>query len=103
MIHASGSNDLQPLYFVTKRDGVDYNLAYIDSDVSAPHVGDFDKAYMNAVFNYAYQRRVTAMRGRRHPRFSRGRSNSPSACSDARGPQGRGCIVVAAIGEKARL
>jgi hypothetical protein len=48
-------NDVFRIYFVTQRDGVDYNLAYIGSDFSAPHAGDFDKAYMNALFDYAYQ------------------------------------------------
>ena len=55
MIHTSGSNDLLRTYFVTQRDGVDYNLAYIGSDFSAPHPADFDKAYMNALFDYGYQ------------------------------------------------
>jgi len=55
MIHTSGSNDLLRLYFVTQRDGVDYNLAYIGRDFSVPRAGDFDKAYMNALFDYAYQ------------------------------------------------
>ena len=55
MIHYGGTNDVFRIYFVTQRDGVDYNLAYIGSDFSAPHAGDFDKAYMNALFDYAYQ------------------------------------------------
>jgi hypothetical protein len=55
MIHSSGSNDLLRIYFITQRDGIDYNLAHIGSDFSAPRTGDFDKAYMNALFNYAYQ------------------------------------------------
>ena len=58
MIHSSGTNDLLRIYFVTQRDGVDYNLAYIGSDFSAPQAGDFDKAYMNALFDYAYQARA---------------------------------------------
>jgi predicted patatin/cPLA2 family phospholipase len=56
MIHTSGSNDLLRTYFLTQRDGVDYNLAYIGRDFSAPHPGEFDKAYMNALFDYAYQK-----------------------------------------------
>ena len=55
MIHSSGSNDLMAIYFITQRDGVDYNLAYIGSDFSAPQARDFDKVYMNALFDYAYQ------------------------------------------------
>jgi hypothetical protein len=56
MIHSSGSNDLMGIYFITQRDGVDYNLAYIGNDFSAPRAGDFDKSYMNALFDYGYQR-----------------------------------------------
>jgi hypothetical protein len=55
MIHYGGSNDVLRIYFITQRDGVDYNLAYIGRDFSAPRAGDFDKAYMNALFDYAYQ------------------------------------------------
>jgi hypothetical protein len=55
MIHTSGSNDLLRLYFVTQRDNVDYNLAYIGTDFSAPRAGDFDKAYMTALYDYGYQ------------------------------------------------
>ena len=55
LIHASGANDLLRIYFVTQRDHVDYNLAFIGSDFSAPRTGEFDKAYMNALFDYAYQ------------------------------------------------
>jgi hypothetical protein len=56
MIHYNGMNDVLRTYFITQRDGVDYNLAYIGHDFSAPRVGDFDRAYMNALFDYAYQR-----------------------------------------------
>jgi predicted patatin/cPLA2 family phospholipase len=55
MIHSSGTNDIARIYFVTQRDGVDYNLAYIGSDFDAPHPTDFDMAYMNSLFDYAYQ------------------------------------------------
>ncbi len=55
IIHASGESDLVRIYFEAQRDSVDYNLAYIGSDFSAPEAGDFDKAYMNALFDYAYQ------------------------------------------------
>ena len=55
MIHYGGSNDVLRLYFIAQRDGVDYNLAYIGRDFTAPRAGDFDKVYMNALFDYAYQ------------------------------------------------
>jgi predicted patatin/cPLA2 family phospholipase len=56
MLQASGANDLARIYFVTQRDRVDYNLAYIGSDFMTGHPAEnFDKAYMNDLFNYAYQ------------------------------------------------
>ena len=36
MLAASGHNDVLRTYFVSQRDGVDYNLAYIGSDFKAP-------------------------------------------------------------------
>lgn len=54
MIHSSGTNDIVRIYFVTQRDKVDYNLAYIGREFSAPRAGDFDKTYMKALFDYGY-------------------------------------------------
>ena len=56
MLASSGVNDVLRIYFVTQRDGVDYNLAYIGSDfVSAPKTGEFDQAYMRALYAYGVQ------------------------------------------------
>ena len=55
MIHSSGWNDLLRIYFITQQDGIDYNLAYIGSDFSPSEAGEFDKKYMNALFDYGYQ------------------------------------------------
>jgi hypothetical protein len=55
MLVSSGRNDVLRTYFVTQRDGVDYNLAYIGSDFSAPKKGEFDQAYMTALYEYGYQ------------------------------------------------
>jgi len=56
MLRASGANDLARIYFVTQRDGVDYNLAYIGSDFAITHPAEnFDKPYMNALFDYGYR------------------------------------------------
>ena len=57
MIFMSGLNDVLRIYFQTQRDGVDYNLAYIGEDFVPPERdGDFDPAYMNALFNYGYEK-----------------------------------------------
>ncbi len=55
MIQMSGLNDLFRVYFITQRDGVDYNLAFIGDDFKAPpHEGNFDPKYMKALFAYGY-------------------------------------------------
>ena len=55
MLAASGQNDVLRTYFVSQRDGVDYNLAYIGADFSAPKAGEFDQAYMQALYAYGFQ------------------------------------------------
>ncbi|MBI3198880.1 MAG: patatin-like phospholipase family protein [Rhodospirillales bacterium] len=55
MLAASGQNDVLRTYFVSQRDGVDYNLAYIGADFSAPKAGEFDQAYMRALYAYGFQ------------------------------------------------
>lgn len=56
MLAASGHNDVLRIYFITKRDGVDYNLAYIGTDFHAPpKTGEFDQKYMRALYDYGYQ------------------------------------------------
>jgi hypothetical protein len=54
MIHYSGYNDILRIYAITKRDGVDYNLAYIETDFPNTRHPDFDPAYMKALFDYGY-------------------------------------------------
>jgi hypothetical protein len=56
MLAASGFNDVLRIYFISKRDGVDYNLAYIGRDFDPPpKKGEFDQAYMRALFDYGYR------------------------------------------------
>lgn len=56
MLAASGQNDVLRTYFISVRDGVDYNLAYIGSDFVAPEKkGEFDQAYMHALYDYGYR------------------------------------------------
>jgi predicted acylesterase/phospholipase RssA len=55
MLAASGYNDVMRVYFLTKRDGIDYNLAFIGADFKADHVNFFDQTYMRALFDYGYQ------------------------------------------------
>lgn len=65
MLQASGYNDVVRTYFLTKRDGLDYNLAYIGADFKAPRAGLFEQAYMRALFDMATPRLRLASRGTR--------------------------------------
>ena len=55
MLSASGHNDVLRTYFVTQRDGVDYNLAYIGTDFQMTEKGQFEQPYMRALYDYGYQ------------------------------------------------
>ena len=79
MLRASGANDLARIYFVTQRDSVDYNLAYIESDFTTPHpTRKFQQqAYMNALFNYAYQKARQGYPWRKTPPLLAGLQEQP--------------------------
>ena len=55
MLTAIGHNDVVRTYFITQRDGVDFNLAYIGEDFTTAGNGDFDQAYMRALYEYGYR------------------------------------------------
>jgi predicted acylesterase/phospholipase RssA len=50
LIENQGLGDLYQLYHLSHRDGIDFNLAYIPASFSAPRNGQFDTAYMQALF-----------------------------------------------------
>lgn len=56
MTAANGMNDLYRIYLTTRRDGVDYNLAYLEEDFDVPYEGPFDKTYMNTLFEYGFRK-----------------------------------------------
>ncbi len=67
MLAASGVNDVLRTYFVSQRDKVDYNLAYIGRDFDAPKKGEFDQAYMNALYEYGVREIVGGRAWHKHP------------------------------------
>jgi hypothetical protein len=78
LLRSSGANDLSRIYFVTQRDGVDYNLAYIGTDFTVPHpTANFDKAYMNALFDYGYQKARQGYPWSKTPPLLMGVGNEP--------------------------
>ncbi|MFO7483974.1 patatin-like phospholipase family protein [Oceanibaculum nanhaiense] len=56
MIHTQGVGDLYRIYLTAERDGVDFNLAYIPAEFSAPHREEFDSAFMRALYDEGYRR-----------------------------------------------
>lgn len=56
MTAANGVNDLYRIYLTTLRDGVDYNLAFLEDEFDVAYVGPFDKTYMNTLFEYGYRK-----------------------------------------------
>jgi len=67
MIYYSGYNDALRIYATSRRDGVDYNLAFIGPDFTVERKEDFDQAYMRALFDYAYQRARAGYRWSKAP------------------------------------
>ena len=56
LIHTQGLGDLFRIYLTTQRDGLDFNLAYIDQDfVYENKKEQFENAYMVKLFDYGYQ------------------------------------------------
>lgn len=55
LIQSQGYGDLYRIYQTTQRDHVAFNLAYIGADFNFQHVREFDRPYMNALFQYSYQ------------------------------------------------
>ena len=54
LIKNQGIGDLYRIYSVTRRDGIDFNLASIPADFSDPSDEPFDQKYMVALFDRGY-------------------------------------------------
>ncbi|MGE0154027.1 MAG: patatin-like phospholipase family protein [Reyranellaceae bacterium] len=67
MLAASGHNDVLRVYFVTQRDKVDYNLAYIGRDFTTPHKEEFDPVFMKALYKYGYDQARAGYRWHKSP------------------------------------
>ena len=55
LIQSQGVGDLYRIYTVTRRDGIDFNLAYIPPTFKTPHKEEFDTAYMRALYDVGYR------------------------------------------------
>jgi hypothetical protein len=55
LIEYQGIGDLYRILNSTRRDGIDYNLAFVPESFNAPHKTDFDTAYMRELFEFGYR------------------------------------------------
>ena len=55
LIKNQGIGDLYRIYSITKRDGIDFNLASIPPDFNEVHNESFEPRYMNALFDRGYE------------------------------------------------
>jgi predicted acylesterase/phospholipase RssA len=67
LIQTQGAGNVYQIYNTAQRDGLDFNLAFIASDFSTPHVEDFDQTYMRSLFQYAYDLAVQGYPWRKEP------------------------------------
>ena len=59
--------DVDRIYRVTRRDGTDFNLAYISGSFKVPHTKQFDTAYMRQLYEFGFQQAVTGYRWVKQP------------------------------------
>lgn len=62
-----GIGDLDRIYMMAHRDGIDYNLAFIPKSFNVPHTEDFDKHYMKQLFTLAYDLAVNGYPWQKFP------------------------------------
>lgn len=67
LINFQGIGDLYRMYAQTEKDGVDYNLAFIKPDFTAPHKEEFDTAYMRELFAYGFEISKDGYTWRKYP------------------------------------
>ena len=59
--------DVYRIYEVTKRDGTDFNLAYIPATFKFPHTTQFDTAYMRQLYEFGFEQAAAGYRWAKQP------------------------------------
>jgi hypothetical protein len=67
LLATSGQNDILRTYFISGRDGVDFNLTFIPSTFNHPHKEEFDTEYMRALYAVGYEQGVKGVPWRKVP------------------------------------
>ena len=68
LLEYQGLDDLYRIYAVCKREGTEFNLAYIPKTFTEPERTDFDRAYMQSYTTSAFRARKQGTIGRKNPR-----------------------------------
>jgi uncharacterized protein with NRDE domain len=55
LIRTQGIGDMYRIYLNCKRDGLEFNLAYIPEDINLKPNEEFDPVYMSKLFDLGYQ------------------------------------------------
>lgn len=67
LIQYQGQGDLYRIYETTRKDNIDFNLAYIGADFQTPHKEEFDTDYMKSLYEYAFNRAIQGYQWDPHP------------------------------------
>jgi predicted acylesterase/phospholipase RssA len=67
LIQYQGIGDLYRLFTITRRDRVDFNLAYIPETFRVPKKADFDPTYMRTLYDLAYGMAANGYSWAKHP------------------------------------
>ena len=59
--------DLFRIYSITQRDGTDFNLAFIPERFKVPHKEDFDKRYMQQLYDVGFAQAKSGYRWAKQP------------------------------------
>jgi len=69
LIRTQEIGDLYRIYLSVKRDGMDYNIAFIPSDFEEKPKEEFDPGYMIKLFDLAYQMAKNGYPWKKHPQI----------------------------------
>lgn len=67
LISSQGMGDIYRIYLIAQRDKIDYNLAFVGSDFTAPHEEEFDPTYMRQLYDYGYRLAAQGYPWRKYP------------------------------------
>src|ERR1700758_1043790 len=67
LIEYNAIGDVLRIYHVTKRDGTDFNLAYIPASFKVPHTKQFDTAYMRQLYDFGFAQAAAGYRWTKKP------------------------------------